>query len=456
MRRPTAGRTSLPARPALRALRGSLGSLVTPQVELAVGLALAALWRLRRRGQGREHLLLCPPGTGNIGDEALVRAFLHNVQGPVVLLTSQAEGSGGLREDFGERVTSVSTPGLLYGPPRRHVRALWRLLPLLRRARSLSVVGADVMDGAYDPVPSARRANIATVARTLGADVRVLGFSWGPHTGDTVRAAMRRAERAGVRLLVRDPVSADNLRAAGVSSLVECADMAFADPTLAEVECTRKLAGVAPGVERFALVNVSGLLSQPGQLSSYQAVVAHLRERGLAALVVPHVSRPGIDDIAAGRALCSEFAGDPGVMMVDTLWSPAEIRSLTRRAQLVVTGRMHLGVLALSQGTPALILDSKGKVPGLLGLFGRPEWCLASHSDLRARGPELIDAILGEEELHEQLLVTAGSVRVLAERNFEGLGEGGEGPVTPPSEPVSEGASTPDAPRCPSRSGYSA
>jgi polysaccharide pyruvyl transferase WcaK-like protein len=229
--------------------------------------------------------------------------------------------------------------------------------------------------------------------------------------------------------------------------------MAFAAPALAEVECTRKLATVAPGVERFALVNVSGLLSEPGQLSSYEAVVRHLRETGLATLVVPHVSRPGIDDISAGRALFSEFAGDSGVMVVDTLWSPAEIRSLTRRAQLVVTGRMHLGILALSQGTPALIVDSKGKVPGLLGLFGRPEWCIASHADLQARAPELIDAILAEEELREQLLVTASRVRVLAEKNFEGLGEG---PLTPHGERVPGGASTPDAARCPSRSAHSA
>lgn len=76
------------------------------------------------------------------------------------------------------------------------------------------------------------------------------------------------------------------------------------------------------------------------------------------------MSRLGADDIQACRAVWEQHR-NAGVLLVDRLLQSAEILGLCTPADVVVTGRMHLSIMVLNSGVPAITLSTQGKVEGL-------------------------------------------------------------------------------------------
>ncbi|GLI26192.1 hypothetical protein ARHIZOSPH14_04340 [Agromyces rhizosphaerae] len=386
---------------------------------------------LRRRRPGRLAVLLGPPGRGNIGDQALVEAFCENVTGPVVVVV-RASGDVEVPAQLSTRVRVEVLPGLLYGGARSHARDAARLGRLLADASSFSVVGADIMDGAYAHRASIARANLAARASRAGIDSRILGFSWNdaPHPG--ALAAVRRASRSGVRLLARDPVSASRLAEAGVPT-DETADIVFSARTTDSRVADRVVERVG---DDFAIVNASGLVAgDHDQLDDLEGVVDRLRAGGRGVLILPHVSRPGGDDIAVCRELAARvdagvLGGDrppSGVLLIDRLVSPAEIRGLARRARLTVTGRMHLAIMSIMHGVPAVTVSTQGKVEGLMERTGTPGLCIAPGPGFGDRVHAALDAIESGAAVRERVRAAAPRLVADAERNLDGLPAAGAG-----------------------------
>lgn len=389
--------------PRLRRWAGALSAAVTPA----------------RPAEGTTHVLVAPPGHGNIGDQALVEAFVEAVPGEIVVLTRRVADVA-VPADAADRVRVVPLPSLVYGAAPGHARDVRAFLRLLDRAASVSVMGADVMDGAYVPGASIARAEIARLAARRGVDARVVGFSWNASPHPAALAAVLRAEAAGVRMLLRDPVSAERAARDGFRDPELTSDIVFTartrDDALAR-EVSARLAGRA-----YAIVNASGLVGDASsQLGEYLRVIEALRGYGLAVVVLPHVSRPGADDLPVCRAL-AEAAADPEVVLVDSLRSPREIRGLAAGAAITVTGRMHLAIMSLLAEVPAVTVATQGKVEGLMSSLGTPELCQPPGEGL---GPRIVAAI--DDALPAGSATRAALARALPEvvaragRNVEGL-----------------------------------
>ncbi|WP_394554208.1 polysaccharide pyruvyl transferase family protein [Agromyces sp. MMS24-JH15] len=389
------------------------------------------------------HVLVASAGAGNIGDQAMLDAFVERVDGPVMVI---ARGVGDFRVPEGPgRVSIVDFPELVYGLGGDRRAELTAYGAILSRARSLSVIGADIMDGRYSPRASVRRSMLAEAAAAAGIPARILGFSWNAAPHPRALAALRRAAGAGVVPYLRDPISADRARAAGIPGVVESADLVFTaldeDPRTADAllgtsarraatdEPTGEPGGEAGGDadataagDRVVLVNVSALVGRNlDQAAQYERIVRALRTRGLRVVLVPHVSRPTSDDVAACRAVHDRLADDPGVLLVDRLLEPAEIRGLAARASLTVTGRMHLAIMSLRSGVPAITLATQGKVEGLMRLVGVPDLCVEPGPALADRVLAVVDRLDAEPALRRTIAASAGRLRTLAERNTDGL-----------------------------------
>lgn len=366
-------------------------------------------------------VLIAPPGRGNIGDQALVEAFAESVGGLVVVVVRD-------RRDFvvadhlTNRVSILPLPALIYGTAVGRARDLRRLRPVLATANSVSIIGADVMDGAYVLRASVNRAALAERLVQLGWPVRIIGFSWNASPHPAALRALARASSAGVRLLVRDPRSAERARSDGLA-VTETADIVF----LARSRDPEGAALWMPGERPYALLNASGLVSEGGSaLAEYGRIVDDLVARGLDVLVVPHVSRPGADDLPLCSAIAEQGHADHGdrVRLIPTLLAPATIRSLAAGARVVVTGRMHLAVMSLMSGVPAITVATQGKVEGLMDLFGAPELCVQPGGGLDARVIAALDAVLtGAEDIRVRLSDRVHAITELARQNVEGLDE---------------------------------
>ena len=374
-----------------------------------------------RPGAGEHHVLIAPPGGGNIGDQALVEAFVEATTGPVLVVVRRS-GDIDIPPRLRGRMQLLPLPALVYGSAVGHWRDARKLDRELRTAASVSIVGADIMDGAYVLRASVNRAGLAERLARLGWEPRILGFSWNADPHPAAAAAMRRASAAGVRMLLRDPLSAGRARRDGMT-VTDTADLVF----LATTRHDDVLTEVAPDLsvsDRIAVVNASGLVGAgDAQVRDYAKIIDALRADGMRVIIVPHVSRPGADDLPLCRRIAAEFPDDPSVSLVERLLAPAQIRALAARAGIVVTGRMHLAVMALLAGTPPITVATQGKVEGLMRLFDSHELCVQPGDGFADRVEPVLRGILDDPSAaRARLLERLPGVIALASANVEGIG----------------------------------
>lgn len=368
----------------------------------------------------RWHVLVAPPGGGNIGDQAMVEAFLENTTGSVRIVV-RTESDLTLPAEHADRVELHPLPALIHGTGNEHREAIEGYRRVLSSAKSLTVVGADAMDGAYDVRASVRRADAATMASNVGVDARILGFSWNGAARPGARAALMRAGRSGVQLLLRDPVSAQRARADGLLGVTEVADAVFSARTVSS-QAVDEYLGAAPAP--YVVVNASGLVARSlDQVAEYAGIVRALLDDGLTVVLVAHVMRSSASDLIACRKL-HERVDDPRVVLIDRMLSPAEVRGLCADARLVLAGRMHLAIQALWSSVPAITLATQGKVEGLMQLFGTEALCVEPSAGLRDRVQPLITDVLARREWYSARIADRlPAVRQLSDLNFQGLAE---------------------------------
>jgi len=391
----------------------------------SVAADIAIIRLLNRRGGAQKdgfHLLLAAPGGGNIGDQAMADVFAQNVDGNIVIIASgpsalvlPAYGNGS--REF------VLLPGLMSRNIIRHTVALFAFGALLRRARSFSVTGADIMDGGYSDRASAVRWSLVLGAATTGVPTRVLGFSWNERPSALAVRLAQKAASVGVTLLSRDPRSHARMTADGIRDVVPTADTVFMldafDPDtqwFAAAEASRSEA------RKVAIVNVSALVSRRvKQLAEYSVIVEKLQSLGYDVFLLPHVDRGPHGDIHEATELWRHL-NDPRVVLISELLRPAQIRSLLTKADVVVSGRMHLAIMALSLGVPPFVISTQGKVEGLADLFDTPGLSVDATPGLGVEIANRVETLFagaaGARERIESLIPRA---RELSSRNFNGL-----------------------------------
>jgi colanic acid/amylovoran biosynthesis protein len=339
-------------------------------VDILVGVPLAKLSNGRRNSEAQGHLLIPPLGRGNIGDQAMLDAFLENVPGTVTVVLARL-GDLTIRPTAQDRVQVLEIPQLFSVAGR--IRARIVLLRCLVQSSTLSVVGADIMDGGYSRRISMLRISMLNLARIVGVPSQVLGFSWKESADEVVARAMKEVS-VHARLIVRDPISLQRMRKSGIHRAVQGADLVFAATEAAEASDIALW--LEPRKSRPTIIlNFSGLINRTVNLDDdYSKLIRWARLRGLAVIVLPHVIRTGDDDREVSRRIRNEGLWDDDILFVDRQLSPQEVSWLVSRVHTVVTGRMHLAIMALRSGKPAYVLATQGKVEGLMSLFASPEF----------------------------------------------------------------------------------
>jgi polysaccharide pyruvyl transferase WcaK-like protein len=377
------------------------------------------LGNVRRPGgdpQQIGHIVFAPNGSGNIGDQALFEAYLAQVQGDVLVLCNSPEALIIPPADV-ERVTLESIVGFTYAPPVFRFAAAYRLASLVGRARSLSVVGADLMDGAYNPGASLARCSALWMAAKLGQNSTLLGCSWADAYNHSCARAMQRAGRAGAKLNFRDSVSQQRAINAGIEDARLTADIVFSDEHTDDINPLQSFVDHARRQGRsIALVNASGLIGKRiSQERPYATIVRDLLDRGMNVILLPHVFRATGDDLAELARIFSQF-DDDRVELIERPLRPSTVRRLCADSDLVITGRMHLAVMALSKGVIPITLGTHGKVEGLYRHFKGIDYCVQPTAGFESKVIELVPEALTQDRTWTESLAL---VKSLALENFD-------------------------------------
>lgn len=359
-------------------------------------------------------LLIPAPGGGNIGDQAMLESFLFNISGKKIIIKTNTNKLD-IPDKYAVGVEVIDMTGLIYGSFFGFLKDFLRLQQLMPSTKAFFIIGADIMDGGYNKDASAMRSYLAYYFATRKIPVRIFGFSWNASPAAIALSAIKKAAAKGVLLCVRDPISYRRLEKTGIKNILQVADMVFANEHTQDDGIEDAL-GFCQG-KKIAIVNASGLISKGiNQVDEYRQVIDKLTIKGFSVVLLPHVIRPGADDFPICNSLSVEF---PSAFFVNTLLEPNQVRRLVEEAKLVVTGRMHLSIICMSKGVPAIVLSTQGKVDGLMELFNLKGLSIEPITGFGAQVCDQIDKICDQRDMYiSNISHNLPSIKQLAYKNF--------------------------------------
>lgn len=337
------------------------------------------------------HVILSPSYRGNLGDEAMLASCIENIAargGRVVLLNHNTSDDW---SDLGDGIRQISIEG--YFSVRGWHKACRQIRNVMAEAQTFNILGADIMDGAYSRTRSFRRILLADIAIRMGVDTAILGFSFSDKARpSTVRYLKQISDK--LTLYARDEFSQARINAFSRSKAKLVADTAFlmspADsPSAAAQEALKFAKQSRHDMRPVIIFNANPLGSSmssganrgSASVRGLQEIVvanveAIVREVASVAIIFmahdrrePHNDTRLLEDVY--KSLPSNIQNKIHLATRDI--SAREVKLLCGTADLVVTGRMHLGIASLGMSTPCLFLDFQGKVRGLLKHFDAEE-----------------------------------------------------------------------------------
>lgn len=250
---------------------------------------------------------------------------------------------------------------------------------MLLNCTDIACIGADVIDGVYNPGQVFKRLRMLRLAHAFGRKARIFGCSWSTTPNPEVTEALRKASWLDIR--ARDPISQARMEEAFGRPVPLVADLAFLLRPEFQSEASRAgrdwIAAQQQAGRVVMGVNLSGhtVNSLPGDgvRSVAQPIIRWLQADPQRALIlIPHDRRGGIvgdgKPLAALQEMLTPDFADRIHSMPVTLDS-WEIKALSGQVDLVLTGRMHLAIAALGMGTPAFCTVYQGKFEGLMQMF---------------------------------------------------------------------------------------
>jgi len=383
--------------PVRRQLRGWLNS--ARNTPLAVDLFELRRWQIARKDVGvnaaprnnPRRLVVLPSDPWSVhqsrGDEAMIEAATGELKRAypnleVYIVTATQAASADVRA-MGFR------PLELWRQPFSYATVAQELS--LTKPDFGLVLGADVLDRYYSPVDAARMLLVADLMAAFGAKVSVLGFSFNSRPAKALREVFRLID-PGVVLNLRDAISLRRFDDFARKRARLVADAAFMLTPRADTAAVKSIAATiarqrAQGRKVFVF-NIHPMLfkkPEPAKLRQMIELAAVAMERlarghNVSWLLLAHDYRPGIADDNCLKPLADRLRPILGehVHHVEQVLSAGEIKAVVGLVDGVITGRMHLAIAALGQGTPVAAITYQDKFQGLFAHFGISEQLLLS------------------------------------------------------------------------------
>jgi len=408
-------------------------------------LQMCRLVRLFPNDERRRTALVLATGTyGSLGDEAImigVSEYLHSKGFKRLILVSY-----GLDDPW--PLVGKYTKVVNMGAPARR-QACINELNILRWSIQGSYfisTGADMMDGYYAAGESLRRLRFPEMARRLGLRAGVLAFSFNDQPHPDVVTGFRRVH-PDIVISNRDPFSHQRLQSRTEHPIHLAADLAFlmtplvvhpeiddtVDWIAAQKEAGRMVIGINANINPFwDLVDDSVATTLEIYGRELERLLEDL-ESPLSLLLLHHDKRsriPGGGDIELARSILALLPDEQQkhCALLPEVCTAPEIKAIGRDLDLCVTGRMHLAIACLGQGTPVGALPYQGKFEGLNAHFGI-EGVTISATDALAPGAlsTFISGLVGRrEEMRSSILDRLPYVRSLSRKSLDlMIGENG-------------------------------
>jgi polysaccharide pyruvyl transferase WcaK-like protein len=306
---------------------------------------------------------------------------------------------------------------------------------LVSRYEHFYVFGTDLLDGFYSEENAVRRIALAALAARTGAQTTLASFSYNRRPAPASIAALRGLP-SGVRLRSRDPVSCDRLTQHLERPVELVADVAFLlDPAkdsetvslVSRWTCLQRNAGrtvIGINVNHLVLKQIAGL--EPEELVQvFASAMAELFLRcdPLSFLLIPHDTRGKVSDVSLAKALLETVPPEikPYCLQVPTPCRAVEIKAICAEIDIVLSGKMHLAIACLGQGTPVACITYQDKFEGLFKHFELDGLTIAPEQALQPGNLAkfLMPLVERREDIRRHIQSRLPQIQRLAQANFK-------------------------------------
>lgn len=316
----------------------------------------------------------------------------------------------------------------------RHNHYLNRARDASRAALSDAIIaiGADVIDGSYNPSAILYKLNMLALGHSYGATPIIISASFSEQPNAAILDKLKSFK--DLLIFSRDPISKARIEKSLGREVTLTADAAFLmTPEICSrsgYEASRWVKARRQEGARILGVNASGhTLSKMGE----NGVIGYIEllrrwlsaDKKRALILMPHDSRQApAGDVSALKSIdsgISEFSRDR-VHFMQFPFFPWDIKAVIGDIDIVLTGRMHLAIAALGMGVAPLCLTYQGKFEGLMSHFS------LSHENLLIEPCEFLkvqymlrlleDLAIRTIDLKQKILGKLPHVQTLAMKNF--------------------------------------
>lgn len=299
-------------------------------------------------------------------------------------------------------------------------------------------VGADVLDGSYSPVFSAKLLMLTDMLARRGVDCVITGFSVSKTPYKELKLLLDEfSDRVVFNL--RDPLSFARFKQLTSASANLVADVAFllqpqhgskaVRATRNWVEKQHALARTVIGLNLHPLLLELEERQNIGQVvQNFSHVIRQLiQEDAISVVLLEHDFRGTSADHHCLNLVEQQLGEDLAsyVFKPEARLSAAELKGVAEYMDGVVSGRMHLMIASCGAGTPVFGIEYKGKMEGLMKHFGLDTRNLSSAHEIiqnpDAFASKLVQFIHTLSTTRQQMIVKLPEIKRLSSMNFSNL-----------------------------------
>ncbi|MEQ9639612.1 MAG: polysaccharide pyruvyl transferase family protein [Alphaproteobacteria bacterium] len=373
--------------------------------------------------------VLPPASAGSLGDQALLAGLVN--------LIHSTQESQRIRQillrDWHELPVPEGVDGALEVATVDTSSTLKYMISLIH-CRHLVVLGADVMDGFYSDEQVVQTIDLCNLAAELGVPVSIVSFSFSDKPTDSAIMALKSSNPL-ITYVLRDGISHARFEKIVGRSAFHAADLAFQLKPDVLGDTSRKCLNWMEE-QKLDGQTIIGFNANPlidlgegiDPIAVYARAVEGTLSRisGARCVFLPHDLRGSISDVSLLNEIYMKLTEQTRerVYVLQPEFNAWDVKGLVARVDLLVTGRMHLAIAALSQCVPVLGVGYQGKFEGLFDLFNLVEMVITP-GDLIEEDKldeQVVRALSRSSELRDEIASELPKVLKLSERNVMTLG----------------------------------
>lgn len=314
---------------------------------------------------------VAPAPTGSLGDQALLEGFKVLADKNRKILIEVLVDQNSRKHEFSDGFVSHYQL-----PQRLGLKELLLLAIKLIKHPEIIFIGADTLDGSYNPYKNSMWISIANFLEVSGMSVSFISFSFSDTPNKEIVQKISDC-RKNIKFCARDTFSKHRFENHCLKPANLVADLAFLMPSstqntvvidfLSKIETQRKNYPLLIGLN----VNYLGQKDQLKEIvKSYsQAITSILNSSTICGFVlIPHDFREGQSDLVVLNKIYKNLDKEvqSKVFILNSKYSAWDAKKIVGMCDLVFTGRMHLAISAMSQCIPIYCFSYKDKFEGLM------------------------------------------------------------------------------------------